>query len=102
MSKTAGAGVSSIGTDRQTVTTPGTVVQLQSHSSVEVVVTAESDNTGLIAVGDSSVKAAVGSQQGTILFPGQTIPSPIKVPNTNRLYIDAAIATDGVSYIFLN
>lgn len=61
-----------------------------------VIVTAETDNTGLIAVGDTAIDAAAGTQQGTILAAGQSATIPID--DLSKVYIDASVAGDGVAF----
>lgn len=95
------AGVSAVGVDRQTVTTAGIAVQVQAHPCKMAIFTAETDNTGNIFVGDSLVIAAAGAEKGFVLYPGQTS-IPIPVSNTNLLYINSTVSTDGVAYAYFN
>ena len=87
-----------IGVGRQTVTTAGTAVQLSSASleTDEVVITAETDNTGIIVVGDSAVIAALATRKGTPLLAGETL--VIAINNLDDIYIDSTVSTDGVTY----
>ena len=84
-----------------TVTTAGTAVQLASNACKRVVVQALSDNEDAIQVGSSNVKAtSEATQRGVRLFPTQSV--MLMVDNTNLIYIDAAVDTDGVSVYFEN
>jgi hypothetical protein len=77
-----------------TVTTAGTRVQL-SGASVPVkfvIIRAHIANTGTIYVGDSAVAAANGYR----LTAGEPILWPID--NLNKLYVDASVNGEGVSY----
>lgn len=95
-------GYQSFGSGRQTVTSAGTRVQLSSTSVKcrEVTVMSETDNTGLIAVGDSSVVAAEGSQRGIILLSGGSS-VVLKINDLNMIYIDSSVSGDGVTYAYL-
>ena len=85
---------------RQVVTSAGTPVQLSATSErcESITIVAESDNTGLIAVGDASVVAAEGSQQGAVLTPLGSL--TVKVGDLSKLYIDATVSGDGVSFSY--
>lgn len=87
------------GDGRKVVTTAGTAVALSATSvpSAEVAITAETDNTGLIAVGTTPV-AAIGTQEGIILAAGQ--PCVIPIGNLSALKIDSTVNGDGVSYVY--
>lgn len=93
----ASPGVRAVG--RQTVATAGTAVQLSSTSSEcrGVMIQAETDNTGTIVVGDSSVVAALATRKGVALVAGDREYFPID--NLTDLYIDTTVNTDGVTYI---
>lgn len=91
-----------LGGGRKTVTAAGTAVALASSNAdvISVAITAESDNTGLIAVGDSSVDATVGAQtNGILLTAGQT--ATFDVSDLTRIYIDSTVNGDGVTYVYL-
>lgn len=83
---------------RQTVTTPGTEVQLTTGiiDSDKIEVQALYTNTGRIVVGDSSISLTAGSEKGTILTPGQSMTLPIS--KAVKVYIDAEVAGEGVTY----
>jgi len=100
LSSTAGvlsvapAGFGTVNTNKATVTTAGTRVQLGANAASVVIVRAKPGNTGLIYVGGSGVTAANGYD----LSPGGEV--TLNVSNTNLIYVDAATNGDGVSYIW--
>ena len=85
---------------RTVVTTAGTAVQLTATqtSSLSLSITAETDNTGLIAVGDADVVAAAGTQTNAlvILNAGDTI--SVDINNLTHIYLDSTVNGDGVAY----
>lgn len=84
---------------RKTVTSAGTAEALSStNTSVrEIIITAETDNTGIIAVGDSSVVASLSTRTGLPLSAGDT--AVLDVGNLGSTYIDATVSGDGVTYL---
>ena len=86
------------GEGRQTVTTAGTAVQLSTTSvgASEVIITAETDNTGIIVVGTSTVVAALATRKGTPLLAGESL--VIAIDDLNKIYLDTTVSTDGVTY----
>lgn len=88
-----------MGNGRTTVTTAGTAVVLGAATPcLWVAITAETDNTGYVVVGKSTVIAALATRIGTPLAAGDTIVLP--VTNLNQVYIDATVNTDGVTYTY--
>lgn len=82
---------------RKFVTTAGTAVQLAASTAIEsVAITAETDNTGYIVVGDSAVVAALATRKGTPLSAGDTM--SIDTDDLADVYIDATVSTDGVTF----
>lgn len=83
---------------RQVVTTAGTRVQLSTTQTavLEVTVTAETDNTGLIVVGGSTVVATLASRRGTPLNAGDSL--TLAVNDLTDVYLDSTVSTDGVTY----
>jgi len=63
---------------------------------VVVSIAANPANTGNIFLGNVAVTAA----NGRILAPGDVI--DMSIDNLNRLYIDAAVNGEGISYLALN
>lgn len=93
------AGVATVSDNRLTVAVAGTAQQFPSVAAKSVAVTAETDNTGYIVVGGSSVVAALATRRGIPLAPGDT--AVFAVANLNELYIDTTVSTDGVTYVVL-
>lgn len=91
-------GFSSVGDGRETVTTAGTAVQMSNVPCKRVFVQAESDNTGAIVVGGSTVVAAEGTQRGLRIYPSQG--QWFYVSNLNLLYIDSEQNGDGINYYY--
>lgn len=83
---------------RQTVTTAGTRVALSATSLVydSVDITAETDNTGIVVVGGSTVVAALATRRGTPLNAGDTI--TLCNVDLAKVYIDSMVSTDGVTW----
>jgi hypothetical protein len=61
-----------------------------------VTVKARAQNTGLVYVGDGSVTSGNGFQ----LSPGDSV--SVDIDNVNRLWIDAAVANEGVTMLAVN
>ena len=78
------------------VSTPGVRVQLPSVACKSVTVKAMAQNTGLVYVGDGSVTSGNGFQ----LSPGDSV--SVDIDNVNRLWIDAAVANEGVTMLAVN
>jgi len=95
-------GYSTIGDGRQVVTNAGTRVQLSSSSvpCKKVVITGEDDNAGVVVVGGPTVVAAQSTRRGTPLVALQS--DVFFVDNLNKLYIDATVNTEGVTYVYYN
>ena len=90
-----------VGDGRKTVTTPGTAVALAASTPVkEVTCSAELDNTDVVVVGGSTVIAALATRRGTPLYPGDSI--TLVVDDLAIVYIDAVVATEGVTFTYLN
>ena len=80
-------------------TSAGTRVALASSTACQwVQVTAETDNTGIIVIGGSTVVAALATRRGTPLSAGDTIVLPVS--DLANVYIDATVSTDGVTFIY--
>jgi hypothetical protein len=86
---------------RQTVATGGTPVQLSSTSTPckMVIITGETDNTGLVVFGGSNtVDATLASRTGTPVFAGQSY--VIYVKNLNQVWLDVETNGEGVTYTY--
>lgn len=85
---------------RQTVTTPGTAVALAASTTcTEIIATAETDNTDIIVIGGSTVVAALSTRRGNPLYPGDSM--SITSDNLSKVYIDAIVAGEGVTFTYL-
>ena len=95
-------GYGTIGTGRKTVTTAGTAVQLSSTSvpCKKVIIIGEEDNTETIAVGGSSVVAALSTRQGIPLAAFHS--DVFYIDNLNKIYIDSVEDGEGVTYVYYN
>ena len=89
-----------IGDGRKTVTAAGTREALAASTPAKlVIITAETDNTGLVVVGGSTVVAALATRQGTPLNAGDSI--TLEIDNLADVYLDVTVSDDGVTYTYL-
>lgn len=88
----------SIASGRKTVATGGTAEKLATSTArvSSVAITAETDNTGIIVVGDSSVVAALATRKGTPLNAGDTL--RLDIDQLTDIYLDTTVNGDGVTY----
>ena len=91
------------GQGKKEVTTAGTAEALSatatSFSSLSVC--AESNNTGVIAVGGAGVIASLSTRTGIYLDAGDCYSIDLssgKLGNLNTIYLDTTVSTDGVNY----
>lgn len=91
---------SGIGHGVKTVTTAGTDVALVASSTPAkwVVVQAQTDNTGNIAVGATGVDATESTGTGILLAASESITLP--VDNLTDVFIDASVSGDGVRFTY--
>lgn len=89
-----------IGHGVRVVTTAGTDVALTTTSTAAhwVVVQAQTDNTGWIAVGTSGVDATEATGTGVLLDAGESVTIPID--DLANVYIDATVNGEGVRYTY--
>ncbi|MGH2761389.1 MAG: hypothetical protein ACRDLD_02215 [Thermoleophilaceae bacterium] len=92
---------STITTGRKVVATAGTPGVLSGNVGriISVTIQAESDNTGVIAIGDANVDAAVGAERGVLLEAGQAI--TLNIAQLSTIFCDATVSGDGVSFLAL-
>lgn len=84
----------------KTVTTAGTDVALATSTSARwVVIQAQTDNTGVIAVGEAGVDATVATGTGVALAAGESISLPCD--DLANIYIDATVNGEGVRYTYI-
>lgn len=83
---------------RTVVTTAGTRVALAASTSCKwVIITSETDNTGVIVVGAAAtVVASLATRRGTPLYPGESV--VIAIDNLADIGLDSTVSTDGVTY----
>lgn len=83
---------------RKTVTSAGTAEALSATSTEfnELTVCAETDNTGVIAVGETPI-AALATRQGVPLLAGDCY-SVTRPSNLSTVYIDTTVNGDGVTF----
>jgi len=86
---------------RKVVAAVGTAECLVSESTPcrVVIITAETNNTGVIVVGGSTVVSTLASRRGTPLLTGESI--TIDISNLNKIYLDTTVNGDGVTYTYL-
>ena len=84
---------------RTVVTTAGTRVALASSTACkEVIITAETDNTGIVVVGAAAtVVAAIATRRGIPLNAGDSI--VLQTDNLADIGLDSTVSTDGVTYV---
>ena len=86
---------------RKTVATAGTAEALAGTQSVkQIIITAETNNTGVIAVGDTTVVASEATRRGQPLNAGDTIGLDIDDPA--KVFLDTTVNGDGVTFILLD
>ena len=84
---------------RTVVTTATTRVPLASSTACkEVIITAETDNTGIVVVGAAAtVVAALATRRGIPLNAGDSI--VLQTDNLADIGLDSTVSTDGVTYV---
>lgn len=87
---------------RTVVTTAGTRVALASSTACkEVVITAETDNTGIVVVGAAAtVVAAIATRRGVPLSAGDSV--VLQTDNLADIGLDSTVSTDGVTFMAFN
>ncbi len=90
---------STITDGRKIVTTAGTRVALASSTACkEVVITAETDNTGVVAVGAAAtVIAALATRTGVPLNAGDSV--VLQIDNLADVGLDSTVSGDGVTFV---
>lgn len=88
---------------RKVVATAGTRVQLSSGSTAirSVEITALPTNTGVVAVGGTTVSAVAGAERGILLSAGARVrfDADDQVDDLNQIWIDATASGEGVTYL---
>lgn len=87
---------------RTVVAAAGTAVQLHADLAArKVIITAETNNTGIITVGGSGVIADLATREGTPLLAGDHFEITVPGGNLNTIYLDSTVNGDGVTYTYL-
>lgn len=93
--------ISGIGHGVKTVTTAGTDVVLAASTACKrVTVQAQTDNTGLIAVGGTGVDATEATGTGIILYAGDVY--EFEIDNLADVFIDSTVNGEGVRYTYFS
>ena len=88
-----------IGDGRKVVTTAGTAVALATTTAIKrVYIQAETDNTGYIVVGASTVVASLSTRRGIALDAGDSL--ALEIDDLADVYIDSTVNGDGVSFTY--
>lgn len=96
---TAAHAITGIGDGRKTVTSAGSAEALAASTTCKrVVICAETDNTGTVVVGGSTVVAALGTRRGIPLGPGDVF--ELEIDNLADVYLDSTVSTDGVTFTY--
>lgn len=94
-----GHDITGIGHGVKTVTTAGTDVALASSTACKKVdIQAQTDNTGVIAIGGAGVDVTVATGTGILLEAGDTY--SLEIDNLADIYIDSTVNGDGVRFTY--
>ncbi len=92
--------MSIMGNGRKIVTTAGTSERLAPSMQISnIIVQAETDNTGVIVVGGLGVIAALATRTGIALVAGDSI--TLNITDPFPIYLDATVSGDGVTYLWI-
>lgn len=88
------------GDGRAIVTTAGTRVRITSTSTkcTRIDIVAETDNTGVIVIGGSTVIASLATRRGIPLNAGEVY--SLSINNLNQIYLDSSVNGDGITYVY--
>ena len=92
------ATVTLSGDGRKVVASAGTAEAIGSGSCTKVIIVAETDNTGCVVVGASTVVASAATRRGVPLFAGEKV--EVNCTNLNQVYIDATVTGEGVTFLY--
>lgn len=91
--------ISGINDGRKEITSAGTREALAGSTVCKkVIITAETDNTGVVVVGGTTVVAALATRRGTPLFAGDSI--ELEIDNLADINLDVTVSTEGVTYTY--
>lgn len=84
---------------RRVVPSSGTPVQLSTETAetTTVVIYAETDNSGYIVVGDTTVVAATATRRGIPLAAGDSI--TMNINQLHYVWLDTTASGDGVTFL---
>jgi hypothetical protein len=93
------SAITTVTDGRKVVATAGTKEALASSTACkEVIITAETDNTGIVAVGAAStVVADLATRRGVPLAAGDSI--VLQIDNLADIGLDATVSGDGVTFM---
>lgn len=86
---------------RKVVAAAGTAEALSSTTVVVtwIIVTAETNNTGVMTVGASTVVASLTTRRGIPLLAGESM--LLEAVDIASIYLDATVTGDGVTYLYV-
>ena len=89
-----------IGNGRGVCSAAGTANQVTTTTTPCKLITfvAETNNTGVVVLGGSAIDETVASRSGTPLYPGESV--TWQIDDISKVYVDAEITGDGVTYTF--
>ena len=87
--------------NRKVVATAGTAERLSATTlqAAMAIIQAETDNTGLVAIGGSNVDVTETSQEGIQLYAGEIMP-PLYDIDLNNVWVDSVENGDGVVFSY--
>jgi len=90
-----------IGDGRKVVAASATAERLINTRTVcsQVIITAETDNTGIISVGGSTVIGALATRRGTPLAASESVTFHFK--NLRDIWLDTTVDGDGVTFTYI-
>ena len=96
-----GHNITGLADNVKTVTTPLTDVSIVASSTPAkvVIIQAQTDNTGAVAVGGEGVVATIATGTGIILYAGDSI--TLEVDDLADVWIDAIVGGEGVRFTYL-
>lgn len=88
-----------IGHGLKTVAAAGTDEALAASTAAKwVIIQAQTDNTGLVAVGAAGVDATIATGNGVALAAGESV--TLLIDNLADIFIDATVSGDGARYTY--
>lgn len=90
---------STLSDGRKVVAAAGTEEALSTDNGrvISVAIQAETDNTGVIVVGASTVVADQATRRGIALAPGGMV--TLNVDQLSKIYLDSTVSGDGVTFV---